>query len=66
VIRNPEQKRPLGDRRRWKDRIKMYVKEMGHEGVNWIKVTRDTLRWFRVKTIMNFRVPKIIGKFLKT
>jgi hypothetical protein len=37
LVRNPEGKRPLGNpENRWKDNIKMYLKEIGWEGVDWI------------------------------
>jgi hypothetical protein len=39
---NPEGKRPLGIfRRRWEDNIKLYLMEIGLEGVDWIKLTQD-------------------------
>jgi len=31
--------------RRWFDAIKMDLKEIKCEGVNWIKPAQDTLRW---------------------
>jgi hypothetical protein len=36
-----EEKRPLErPRRRWEDNIKMDIKEIGWEGVNWIHLAR--------------------------
>jgi hypothetical protein len=37
LVGKPECKRPLGrHRRRWEDNIKMYLREIGIEGANWI------------------------------
>jgi hypothetical protein len=42
VLREPEEKRPLGrPRRRWVDNIKMNVREMGWAGMNWIHLALD-------------------------
>jgi hypothetical protein len=39
---NTERDRPLGRHwRRWKDNIKMDLKEMGFEGVDWIHLAHD-------------------------
>jgi hypothetical protein len=36
LVGNPERKRPLGRRRhRWVDNIKIYLREMGWDGVVW-------------------------------
>jgi hypothetical protein len=41
-----QRKRPLArHRRRWEDNIKMDVKEIGWEGVDWIHVVQDTDQW---------------------
>jgi hypothetical protein len=55
----PEGKRPLGrPRRRWKDNIRMYLREIGWGGMDWIDQAqdRDQLRAL-VNTVMNLRVP---------
>jgi hypothetical protein len=55
----PEGKRPLGrPRRRWVDNIKMYLRETGWDGMDWIDLAenRDQLRAL-VNTVMNLRVP---------
>jgi hypothetical protein len=52
-------KRSLGKpRRRWEDNIKMYLKETGIDGANWIRLAQDRfqLRAF-MSTVMNLRVP---------
>jgi len=39
LVVKPEGKRPLGrPRRRWEDNIKMDLKEMGCEGMDWIEL----------------------------
>jgi hypothetical protein len=54
-VGKPEGKRPLGrPRRRWVDNIKMDLREIGWDGVDWID--RDQWRAL-VNTVLNFRVP---------
>jgi hypothetical protein len=39
LVGRPEGKRPLGrPRHRWKDNIKMDLREIGIDGVNWIQL----------------------------
>jgi hypothetical protein len=39
LVGRPEGKRPLGrPRRRWEDNIKMDLREIGIDGVNWIRL----------------------------
>jgi hypothetical protein len=39
LVGRPESKRPLGrPRRRWKDKIKMDLMEIGIDGANWIQL----------------------------
>jgi hypothetical protein len=41
-VRKPEEKRPLGRPRcRWVDNIKMDVREMGWDNVDWIVLALD-------------------------
>jgi hypothetical protein len=41
----PEGKRPLGrPRRRWKDNIKIDLREIGIDGANWIRLAQDRIR----------------------
>jgi hypothetical protein len=55
IDRQPEGKRPLvRPRHRWENTIKMDLKELGYEGVNWIHLAQDRVA---VNTVMNFRVP---------
>jgi hypothetical protein len=54
-----EEKRKLGTpRRRWVDNFKIYLREIGWQGINWIDVAqvRDPLRSL-VNTVMNLRIP---------
>jgi hypothetical protein len=59
LVGRPEWKRLLGrPRRRWKDNIKMDLRETGIDGANWIRLDQDRVqcRTF-VSTVMNLRVP---------
>jgi hypothetical protein len=59
MVGRPEGKRPRGrPRRRWEDNIKMDFREIGIDGVNWIRLAQDgiQLRAF-VNTLMNLRIP---------
>jgi hypothetical protein len=59
LVGKPEGKRPVGrPRRRWEDNIKMDLKEVGYEGVDWIELAQDRDMWRAlVNAVMNFRVP---------
>jgi hypothetical protein len=59
LVGRPEGKRPLErPRRRWKDNIKMDLRETGIDGANWILLAQDRVRWRTfVSTVMNIRVP---------
>jgi hypothetical protein len=52
-------KRPLGrPRHRWEDNIKMDLREIGIDGVNWIRLAQDRFQlWAFVSTVMNLQVP---------
>jgi hypothetical protein len=57
LVGKPEGKRPVGrPRHKWEDNIKIYVGEIGWEGVDWIHLAhdRDQLRVL-VNTVMNLR-----------
>jgi hypothetical protein len=46
IIKKNEGKRWLGIRwRRWEDKMKMGIKEIEHEGMNWIRVQQDEVRY---------------------
>jgi hypothetical protein len=54
-----ERKRPLGrQRRRWVDNIKMGLREIGWDGMDWIDLAHGRNQWRAlVNTVMNLRVP---------
>jgi hypothetical protein len=58
-VGKPEGKRALGrPTRRWVDNIKMDLREIGWDVMDWIDLTEDRDQWRAlVDTIMNFRVP---------
>ena len=58
LVGKPEGKRPLGrPRRRWEDNIKMYLREVGCEGMDWI-VAEDRHSWRAfLNVVMNLRLP---------
>jgi transposase len=59
LVKNPEGKRPLGrPRRRWVYNIKMGLREIGWDGMEWIDLAEVRGQWRTVvNTVMNFRVP---------
>ena len=58
MMGKPKGKRPLGRPRQRKEDIKMDIKEVGWEGMDWIDLAqdRDTC-WALVNAAMNLRVP---------
>jgi hypothetical protein len=58
-VGKPEGKRPLGRHRsRWVDNIKMHLREIGWDGMDWIDVAGDRDQWRALlKTVMKLRVP---------
>jgi hypothetical protein len=59
LVEKPEGKRLLGrPRRRWVDNIKIYLREIGWDGMDWINLTQDRDQCKAlVNTVMNLRVP---------
>jgi hypothetical protein len=59
LVGKPEGKRPLGKpRRRWVDNIKVDLREIGWDGMDWFDLAEDRDQWRAlVNTVMNFRVP---------
>jgi hypothetical protein len=46
----------------WKDNIKIDLKEMGCEGMDWVYMAQDRDKWHTdMNTVMNLRVPKMWG-----
>jgi len=59
LVGKPEGKRLLvRPRHRWEDNIRMDLRELGWEGVDWIHLAQDRHQWWTlVKTVMNVWVP---------
>jgi hypothetical protein len=59
LVGKPEGKRPLArPRRRWVDNIKIDLREIGWDGVDWVDLSQDRDQWRAlVNTVMNLRVP---------
>jgi len=59
LVGRPEGKRQLGrPGRRWEDKIKMCLREIGIDGTNRIQLAQDKVQWRAfVNTVINFRVP---------
>jgi hypothetical protein len=58
LVGKPKGKRPLGrPRRRWEDGIRMYLREIGFGGVDWIRLAEERDRWRAVvSAVMNLRI----------
>jgi ribosome biogenesis protein Nip4 len=58
MVAKPEGKRLLRrPRRRWEDNIRVDLREIGWEDMNWIHLVQDTDQWpALVNTVMNLRV----------
>jgi hypothetical protein len=63
LLGKPEGKRALGrPRRRWEDKIKMDVREIEWDGMDWVDLAEDRDRWRNlVNTIMNSRFREVLG-----
>jgi hypothetical protein len=59
LVGKSEGKRPLlRPRSRWMDNIKINLREIGCDGMDWIDVAQDRDQWRAlVNTVMNLRVP---------
>jgi hypothetical protein len=59
LLAKPEGKRPLErSRRKWEDNIKINVKEIGWENMNWIRFPQVREKWRAVvNTVTNLQVP---------
>jgi hypothetical protein len=58
-VGTPERKTPLGRPRcMWVDNIKIDLREIRWDGMDWIDLTQDRDQWRAlVNTVMNLRVP---------
>jgi hypothetical protein len=59
LVGNPEGEKSLErPRPRWMDNIKMDLREIGWDGMDWIDLAQDRHQWRAlVNTVINFRVP---------
>jgi hypothetical protein len=59
LVGKPEGKRPLGRPRcEWVDNIKIDLREIRWDGMDWIDLAQDWDQWRAlVNTVMNLRVP---------
>jgi hypothetical protein len=59
LVGKPKGKRPLGRPRcRWVDNIKMDLREIGWDGVDWMDMAQDRHQWRAiVNTVLNLQVP---------
>jgi hypothetical protein len=59
LVGRPEGKRPLGrPRRRWKDNIRLDLREIGIDWANWIQPAQDRVQLQAfVNTVINHLVP---------
>jgi hypothetical protein len=59
LVGKQEGKRQLRRRRRgWEDNIRMDLREISWEGVDWVDLAHDWYHWRAlVNTVMNLRVP---------
>jgi hypothetical protein len=66
VVRKLGGKSPLGrSRRKWKDSVKISLKEIRWEGVDWSDSAQDTERWRAVvKAVMKRQSPQNAGTLL--
>jgi hypothetical protein len=58
LVGMPEGKRPLGRARRmWVDNIKMDLREVGWDGMDWIDLAQDRDQWRAlVTTVINHKM----------
>jgi hypothetical protein len=63
LVGKPEGKRLLGRPRcRWVDNIKMDLREIGWDGVDWIDRAQDRDQWRAfVNVVLNLRFHKMLG-----
>jgi hypothetical protein len=68
LVGKPDGKRPLGrPRHRWVVNIKMDLREIEWDGMDWINVAHDRhQRRALVNMVMNLRVPQNAGEFLSS
>jgi hypothetical protein len=42
---------------RWEDNVKMYLRETGYEGAEWMNLAHDGDQWRALVNTMNLRLP---------
>jgi hypothetical protein len=59
LVRKPEGKSPLGrPRRRWKDNIRMDLREVRwRKDVGWVYLVQYRAQWRDLNTVLNLHVP---------
>jgi hypothetical protein len=59
LVRMPKGKRPQGrPRHRWEDNIRIDLREIGIDGLNWICLAQDGIQWQAfVNMVVNLWVP---------
>jgi hypothetical protein len=59
LVEKPERKKPLGrQRRRWVDNVKIYLREIGLDCMDWFDLAQESDQWrVLVNRVMNLRVP---------
>jgi hypothetical protein len=59
LVEKTEERRPLDrPRSRWVDNIKMDLRDIGWDGMDWFDVAQDRDQWTAlVTTVLNLRVP---------
>jgi hypothetical protein len=59
LVGKPEGRRQLGrPRRRWVDNVKIHVRVIGWDDMDWIDLAQDRYQWrVLVNTEVNLRVP---------
>jgi hypothetical protein len=64
LVGKPERRTPLGGpRHRWVDNIKIDLREIGRDGVDWIGLAQDRDKWRALlNAVMNVWVPGSAGK----
>jgi transposase len=64
-MEKPEGKRPLErPRRRWEDNIKVGLRDIVSDGMDWIDLPQDRDQWRAlVNTVTKLRVPQNVEKF---
>jgi hypothetical protein len=62
LVGKPEGNRPLvRQRRRWLNNIKMDLRDIGWDDMDWIDLAQDRDQWKDlVNAVMNLRVPKML------